>query len=229
MRTVIKSSVHRTFNTARFCLSFVWSNITNTAFLTLMIALGTLATAFVAYKSARDSHEQVQLLKRQVDFNSSETRPFVRLTSSISPGKTIHVLLNVVDHGRIPARVMGYDMAIQIGRKVVEPKGGTFNTQDILYPDEPGLGVFQTLTQTEARSFTSGSEPVVVAGCVVYGSITADDTRRWKVSAAYRFDSLAGLPVGLFANEVGIPAGTDKCDASSLRDEWTSQLKLYPK
>jgi hypothetical protein len=71
--------------------------------------------------------------------------------------------------------------------------------------------------------------PIVVGGCVIYGSITTDDPRRWRISAAYRFDSLAELPIGLFANEVGVPTGTDKCDASSLRDEWASQLKLYPK
>ena len=72
-----------------------WSKVTNTRFLTLLIAIGTLATAFVAYRTANDSHEQVQLLARQVAFNSSETRPFLRLKPDISAGKLLRVDLDV--------------------------------------------------------------------------------------------------------------------------------------
>jgi len=194
-----------------------------------MIAVGTLITALVALQTARDSHDQVQLLKRQVAFNASETRPFLRLKPSISLGKNSRVLVGMIELGRIPARVTAYDMLVQVGRHVVEPRGGTFNTGDVLYPDQPGLGIFQTLSKEDAASFISGSDPIVVGECAIYGPITADDTRLWKVSAASRFDSDAELPTGLFANEVEVPSGTDKCDASSVRDEWISQLKLHPK
>jgi hypothetical protein len=207
----------------------LWSHITNTRFLTLLIAVGTLATAYVAYQSERDTQEQVQLLKRQVDYNSSETRPFLRLKPNIPPGKATSVYLDVINLGRIPARVIAYDMLVQLGDKLIEPKGGTVNTQDVLYPDQPGMGVFQTLTPEEAQNYLRDSAPIVVGGCVIYGSITADDPRRWKASAAYHFDSHSELPRGLLASEAGVPTGTDKCDASSLRDEWAAQLKVNRK
>ena len=133
----------------------------------------------------------------------------------------------MIELGRIPARVTAYDMLVQVGRHVVEPRGGPFNTGDVLYPDQPGLGIFQTLSKEDAASFISGSDPIVVGECAIYGPITADDTRLWKVSAAFRFDSDAELAKGLFTKEVEVPSGTDKCDASSLRDEWASQLKLH--
>jgi hypothetical protein len=160
--------------------------------------------------------------------NSIETRPFLRGKPSISPGKPFRVVLGVTNVGKIPARVIGYDMVIQVGPKVIEPKGGTFNVQDVLYPDQPGLGVFQTLTDAEASPFTKGLEPIVTGGCVIYESISADDTRRWRVWVAYRFDQV-DQPLGLVANEVDVPLETYKCDAGSLRDEWLSQLKVYPK
>jgi hypothetical protein len=206
-----------------------WSKVTNTRFLTLLIAIGTLATAFVAYRTANDSHEQVQLLARQVAFNSSETRPFLRLKPNISAGKLIRVDLDVRSLGRIPARLIAYDMMIQVGHKVIPPKGGTFNTGDVLYTDQPGLGIFQMLTDEQEKPFIRGAEPIIASGCAIYGSITGDDTRRWKGSVAYRFDSARELPIGLFANEIEVTPGTDKCDASTLYAEWTSQLKIYPK
>jgi hypothetical protein len=165
----------------------IWSGITNTQFLTLLIAIGTLATALVAYRTAKDSHEQVQLLSRQVAFNSIETRPFLRLKPSISAGKPIRVDLEVLSLGKIPARLIAYDMLIQVGGQVIPPKGGTFNTGDVLYADQPGLGIFQILTNEQAKSFIAGAEPIVAGGCAIYGSITGEDARRWKVS------SLTGL------------------------------------
>jgi hypothetical protein len=210
-------------------LRSLWSKITDSAFLTLMIAAGTLLTAFVAYQNERDTHDQVQLLKRQVDLNSSESRPFLRVKPSISSEKDLRVLLAITNPGRIPARVVAYDMLIQLGREIIEPKGGTFNTNDIIYPDQTGLGIYQILSPSDSASFQGGAEPLVVGGCLVYSSISADDPRRWRVSVAYHFDSTDKPPIGLFATEIGVSPNTKKCDASSLREEWSTQLKLYPK
>lgn len=209
--------------------SLVWSKITDIGFLTLLIAIGTLGTALVAYRTALDSHEQVQLLKRQVDFNSMEARPVFHLNPSVSTDSPATVFLNVFNVGRIPGRVIAYDMVIQVGDKVIEPRGGTLNTLDVLYPDQRGLGVFQPLSKEDATSFTRGGKPIVAGGCVIYASITEDDSRRWKVSTAYRFDSVSELPIGLFAKEVSVPLEVKRCDASTLREEWQSQLKRYPK
>ncbi len=118
---------------------------------------------------------------------------------------------------------------IQVGHELIPPKGGTFNTGDVLYTDQPGLGIFQTLTDEQEKPFIRGAEPIIASGCAIYGSITGDDTRRWKGSVAYRFDSARELPIGLFANEIEVTPGTDKCDASTLYAEWASQLKIYPK
>jgi len=212
-------------------LKYAWSIVTNLNLLTLLIAIGTLLTAIATYQNGTDTHEQLQLLKRQVEFNSTETRPFFREKSRVSRSeKGLRVYLEVINVGRIPGRVLAYDLMVQIGHEVLEPKGGTFNTHDILYPDQPGLGIFATLTEDEAIPFIRGTQPLLAAGCVIYGSITADDTRRWKVSAAYRFDSITDeLPIGLFANEVGVSTAIGTCDAHSVRDEWTSLLKQYPK
>jgi hypothetical protein len=120
-------------------------------------------------------------------------------------------------------------MMIQVGHEVIPPKGGTFNTGDVLYTDQPGLGIFQTLTDEQEKPFITGAEPIIASGCAIYGSITSDDTRRWKGSVAYRFESARELPIGLFANEIEVTPGTDKCDASTLYAEWASQLKIYSK
>jgi len=218
----------RTLRTLLRFLGLAWSKITDAGFLTLLIALGTLGTAFVAYQTAQDTHEQVQLLKRQVNFNSSETRPFFRLMSS-APDNGLRVTLNVSNPGRVPGRLIAYDMVVQVGRNVHEPKGGVFNSGDILYPDRAGLGVYETLTQVEATSFHKGLEPPVAGGCVIYGPIAGDDTRRWKVSAAYRMNAHEELPILLLAKETEVPEETDACDASSLHEEWAAQLKLQPK
>jgi hypothetical protein len=225
----MKHTLQRARIEARSFLRASWSKVTDIGFLTLVIAIGTLGTAAVAYRTALDSHEQVQLLKRQVDFNSMETRPFLRLKSSVSTDKPASVFLNVINVGRLPGRVIAYDMMVQVGHKVIEPQGGTFNTQDVLYPDQPGLGVFQPLTQEDTTSYARSGNAIVAGGCLIYGSITEEDTRRWKVTAVYRFDSASELPIGLFAREVSVPSEADRCDASTLREEWTSQLKRYPK
>ena len=229
MHSITKSAAHRARTTAHSFFRLAWSRLTDIPFLTLLIAVGTLATAGVAYRTALDSHEQVQLLKRQVGFNAIETRPFLRLKSSISNEKPISAYLHLINVGRIPARVIAYDMVVQLGRRTIEPKGGTFNTQDVLYPDQPGLGVFQTLSEGDANSFERSGEPIVIGGCAIYASVSTDDPRRWKVSAAYRHDASSGLPTGLFAKEVDVPSDGDRCDASLLRTEWASQLKTYPR
>lgn len=168
--------------------------------------------------------------KRSVcPFAAIETRPFLHLKSSISKEKAVSADLRLINVGRIPARVIAYDMVVQLGRKIVVPKGGTFNTQDVLYPDQSGLGVFQTLNEADADSFERSGEPIVIAGCAIYASVSTDDPRRWKVSAAYRHDASSGLPMSLFAKEVDVAADIDRCDASSLRAEWASQLKRYPR
>src|SRR5258708_28713768 len=62
--------LQRALSGARSFLTVAWSKVTDVPLLTLVIAIGTLATALVAYRTALDSHEQVQLLKLQVDLNS---------------------------------------------------------------------------------------------------------------------------------------------------------------
>lgn len=229
MRARLKAILRRAENWRRSGLPSTWRKVTNPGFLTLMIAAGTLATAFVAYQNGRRTQEQVQLLKQQVGLNSAETRPFFRLKASVSLTKPYRVVLKIIDAGPIPGRVIGYDMFVQVGREVVEPKGGILNTGDILYPDQPGLGVYLPLSKTEFKEFEERSEPLVAGGCVVYAPTTLDNTRRWTVSAAYHFDSWNNVPIGLFAREVPVSAQTDSCDAASLRNEWASQLKIYPK
>jgi hypothetical protein len=212
-------------------VKYAWSMGTNPKLLTLLIAIGTLIIAMATYQNGTDTHEQLQVLKRQVEFNSTETRPFLRVKSTISrSGKGLQVFLNVINVGKIPGRVLAYDLLVQVGSEIIEPKGRTFTTHDILYPDQSGLGVFATLTEDEGIPFIQHSQPLIAAGCVIYGSITVDDTRRWRVSAAYRFDSITDeIPKGLFANEVSVPTAMDRCDAHSVRDEWASLLKLHAK
>src|SRR5690348_5883992 len=125
MRTEVRSRRHRVLSAVQLWLSFAWSKLTDNAFLTLLIAVGTLFAALAAYKAAQDSHEQVQVLKRQVEFNSMETRPFVHLKPIVSPETPLRPTLGMVYFGRIPARVLAYDLEVQVGRKVIEPKGGT--------------------------------------------------------------------------------------------------------
>jgi hypothetical protein len=82
----------RALSGGRSFLIMAWSKLTDIPFLTLLIAVGTLATALVAYRTALESNEQVQLLKRQVDLNSMETRPFVRTTHTRSG--PVHLSVN---------------------------------------------------------------------------------------------------------------------------------------
>lgn len=199
-----------------------------TAFVTLVVAVATLLTAVVAYRNEQDTREQVQLLKRQVDFNSAETRPFLRLKPSLPPGKPFRVDLEGFEVGQIPARLIAYDMLVQVGHRVLPPKGGTINTPDILYPNQPAGGIFLPFTHRQLLPFLEGSEPLIVGGCVVYGPISGKDPRRWMASVVYRFDSPTGLPLALLADEVAVPPRTNACDASKLRDQWLSQLKIHP-
>jgi hypothetical protein len=227
MRPSLQKILTRAYSGARTVSRFIWSTLTSSALLTMLIALGTLATAIVTYRNGRVTGEQVELLKRQVDLNAAETRPFLRLKPKISLGESTRAFLDAFNLGPVPARIIGYDMVVQVGHNVVAPKGHTYiNTTDILYAGQKGLGVFLDLGGSDTQHFKLDSDPIIVGGCVIYTPVTAGDARRWKVSTAYRFDRDEVIPLGLFTDEVAVPQDADSCDAGGLWHQWNAQLKL---
>jgi hypothetical protein len=222
-------TLHHLYGGARNLPRSIWARITNTAFLTLVIALSTLATAYVTYQNGRVTAKQVELLRRQVDLNAAETRPFVRLKPSLSSEGKSRAFIDALNLGPVPARIIAYDMVVQVGANMIKPNGGAYNTGDILYAGQKGLGVFLELTGSQINPFKIGLEPIVVGGCVVYAPVTAGDIRRWKVSTAYRFVRGDELPLGLFTDEVTVRQDASTCDASGLRNQWEAQLKLHPR
>jgi len=48
------------------------------------------------------------------------------------------------------------------------------NLAGLLVPEHAEV----TLAQEQAAPFLKGAEPIVIGGCLIYASITADDTRR---------------------------------------------------
>jgi hypothetical protein len=78
-RTVLKQS----YNAGRSWSRFAWPKVTSIEFLTFLIAFGTLVMAVVTYWNQQDAHEQVQILKRQVQFKLDRNQ-------TLPPGKAEH-------------------------------------------------------------------------------------------------------------------------------------------
>jgi hypothetical protein len=204
-----------------------WKQMTRFSWLPSVVAL---VTALAALLTAVSTYRQVDLLGNQVAYQSAETRPFFRLRPRILSSSKASMLLsmNIVNVGRVPGRVLGYDMLVQLGRDTISPKEGAASTMvDVLYPTEPGVGITAQLSAGETQRWARG-ERLIIGGCLIYGGLQSDDTRRWKVFGAYSFGVGDELPTGLFMDEEALASDTRPCNASGLREEWQKRLRSVP-
>ena len=59
--------------------------------------------------------------------------------------------------------------------------------------------------------------------CVVYGSISLSDYRRWEARALYSYEPGADFRVNQYTRETEVSTSEKSCDSGNVRLEWSEQ------
>jgi len=158
-----------------------------------------------------------------------QIRPYVRYRPEFTEeGKDKLDLFMISENlSPIPAKVIYDELRFWINGST-----GTaflFNrTGDILYQTKPGGMAVPRMPALAAKDIRNGTAKLMVGTCVIYGSISPSDQRRWEVKALYSYTPNAGLAHVEYLNEVALDESADRCDAATIFDEWMKQKQKPP-
>jgi hypothetical protein len=179
--------------------------------LALIISVGN---ALVSYQQFRSGRDQLHLSDLQI-------RPYVKLRPSFTQHSSNRLTINMISENisSIPANVVYHELKTWVDDVTTK----TFlynNTGDVLFQHKSGAFSLPTMPTEVAGAVISGKAQLMIGTCVVYGSISTSDTRRWEDRTLYSYRPHDELPAVEYFKETEIPDTVVRCDSSTLRSEW---------
>ena len=119
----------------------------------------------------------------------------------------------------IPARIIYSQDKIWIDG---ETKGSFLynKTGDILYQHKNGASELPPVPKPLAKEAIAGRVEIMIGTCIVYGSISPSDSRRWESRGLYSYTPMVEEPTNEYIIETEVSADVNHCDSSTLRSEW---------
>ena len=160
-------------------------------------------------------------VKQQLKLTQLQARPYVRYWPTFNetgPDKLSAKMLTE-NLSPIPAHVI-YN---QLKTWVDEQTTTTFlynRTGDILYQNKRGVSDLPPLPKKLAKDAIGGAVKLMIGTCVVYGSISSSDGRRWEVRGLYSYTPNEALPSDEYLTDAEVGENADHCDTSTIRSEW---------
>jgi hypothetical protein len=96
---------------------------------------------------------------------------------------------------------------------------------DILYQHKGGFSVLPAITGELAKRLVDGQSELMIGTCVIYGSISSSDARRWEARALYSYERGSEVPATQYTQEIEIPTSQDKCESATVRQEWLRRAR----
>jgi hypothetical protein len=190
-----------------------YGNVIATITTTVAVIGGIIA--FLAWYTGRKQLETAQLrvrpYARERPIFTTKGKDFLSafiLSENLSP---------------IPAHVIYSQVTVWAGGKT--NKLFLFNkTGDILYQHKNGYTPLPPLPKALAEEAIAGRVKIMMGTCVVYGSISSADSRRWDSRGLYSYTPAVEEPTNEYIVETEVTADARHCDSSTLRSEWLEKL-----
>jgi hypothetical protein len=179
--------------------------------LALIISLG----------SAGISYQQLSSVRHQMQLTELQVRPYVRYKPTFSHEGQDRLTVTMISENLspIPANVV-YD---ELKTWLDENTTSAFlfsRTGNVLYQHRSGAYTLPQIPKDLATAAISGKVQLMIGTCVVYGSLSPSDHRRWEVRALYSYEPHDELPAVQYMQETDIVETATRCDSRTLRSEW---------
>ncbi len=170
------------------------------------------------------TYMQAKTIKSQLRLNELQIRPYVKYIPrfSVNSKKKIEASMYLENLSSVPAKIV----YTQLTPWVDGSTSGIFvksTSPDILYEHKGGLAPLPPITGKLARKLIAGQSDLMIGSCVVYGSISPSDSRRWEVRALYSYERDTDLPTTQYTQELEVSASQSICDSANIRMEWLQQ------
>ncbi len=174
----------------------------------------------VSISSAIFSYVQITTTKAQLKLNELQIRPYVKYIPDFTEGKReINVAMYLEDLSSVPASVIYTELTPWIDG-ATSGRNMHSVTQDILYQHKGGRSYLPPITGETAKRIMNGDSNLQIGVCVIYTTLSKNDSRRWEVTSLYEYRADSTMPTTIYSNEIEVPVSKDKCNSKEIRNQW---------
>jgi hypothetical protein len=98
--------------------------------------------------------------------------------------------------------------------------------QEILYQGKDGVSVMPSITGNMARRILAGDSVLQIGVCVIYGSLSTADPRRWELMAFYEFEPGTPFAKTFLLDEAVVPLSQTTCNSKVAKERWLASPAL---
>src|SRR6266481_6977244 len=147
--------------------------------ISVLALLVSLTSALFSYLQSRTSSSQLRLIEQQLRPHVTYLPTFFRTKSGLD------IYMYLQNQSPLPANVLYTDLAAWIGGEFVSPN--LYNLgPDIIYQEKGAISSLPTLKGKPLSRIDKGDD-FILATCVIYGSTSKSDRRRWRLQALHKY------------------------------------------
>lgn len=176
----------------------------------LLALVVSISSAMFSFAQYRTSSAQFRLTEQQLRPHVSYVPTFFTRKSSLN------IDMYLQNQSPLPANVLFTDIAAWIDDQPLAPNFHSMSP-DILYQERGSLSSLPPIKDKRFGQVESGSVVFTLATCVIYGSTSKSDSRRWLVQALNEYIPGSSLPKRLFIQEDELSTPEKDCSAGQVR------------
>jgi hypothetical protein len=176
--------------------------------ISVLALLVSLTSALFSYLQSRTSSAQLHLIEQQLRPHVTYVPTFFRTKSGLDTDMYLQ------NQSPLPANVLYTDIAAWIGGEFVSPNLYSIGP-DIIYQENGGVSSLPTLKGKPLSRIDKGDD-LILATCVIYGSTSKSDHRRWRLQALHKYLPGSSLPKRLFIEEQEASSSESQCSAKEF-------------
>ncbi len=172
---------------------------------------------------------QFKSVERQLELSELQIRPTVRYRPVFTEqGKDQLTIMMLSENlSPIPANVIYSE--VKNWHDGVTGDEFVFNrTGEVLHQHKNGFTILPSFPTKIVKMMISGQMELMIGTCLVYGSISASDHRRWEVRGLYSYVPGTEFPLVQFLQDTAVGENVNRCDSSTLRSQWLERRAQPP-
>lgn len=174
----------------------------------------------VSVASAAFTYVQTAAIQGQLRLSELQVRPYVKYVPQFAQSKRdIVVTMILANLSAVPAHVAYTELMPFIDGTT---SGMNMHSvgQEILYSGKDGMAELPIIKGETATKLIAGDAVLQISACVVYGSLSKDDPRRWELRALYEFEPGSPFPKTYLLDESAVPVSQSTCSSRAVREQW---------
>lgn len=172
----------------------------------------------VSITSAIFTYVQITTTKSQLNLNEQQIRPYLQYIPKFSESKQqLKVDMILENLNLVPANVIYTELTAWID-------GATSGINmhsvvpDIVYQHKGADSTLPPIVGENAKRLLSGRSKLEIGVCVIYSTISKNDSRRWKLNSLYEYIQGSIIPKKSFVEEMDVLGSETKCASKKVRD-----------